>query len=152
MARICSTFLLLCTIVKLFAPSLTLWTWRSSLFLLQAFVYSSRTGGCAAFLSNYHFNWSARVTFNDMHYVLPPWSISILPDCKHVVYNTATVSQKNKLFNLSICILKENTKYKLFCGLLEGGVTFEIMERGREVNISTEIYSFKLIKNGAFSL
>ncbi|EYU42595.1 hypothetical protein ABFS82_14G116100 [Erythranthe guttata] len=63
----------------------------------QAHVYSSKPGQCAAFLSNYHWDKSARVTFNNMHYDLPPWSISILPDCKYAVYNTATVRSKTTL-------------------------------------------------------
>ncbi|KAA8536069.1 hypothetical protein F0562_028547 [Nyssa sinensis] len=60
----------------------------------QAHVFSSKSGGCAAFLLNYHTDSAARVTFNNMHYDLPPWSISILPDCKNVVFNTATVGMK----------------------------------------------------------
>ncbi|KAI3448012.1 hypothetical protein Pfo_004677 [Paulownia fortunei] len=60
----------------------------------QAHVFSSKSGQCAAFLSNYHWDTSARVTFNNMHYDLPPWSISILPDCKKVVFNTAMVRSK----------------------------------------------------------
>ncbi|OMO75598.1 Glycoside hydrolase, family 35 [Corchorus olitorius] len=60
----------------------------------QAHVFSSNSGGCAAFLSNYNMRSEARVTFNDMHYDLPRWSISILPDCKNVVFNTATVGTK----------------------------------------------------------
>ncbi|CAL0322371.1 unnamed protein product [Lupinus luteus] len=57
----------------------------------QAHVFSSRTGKCAAFLANYHSNSSARVTFNNRHYDLPAWSISILPDCVTDVFNTARV-------------------------------------------------------------
>lgn len=57
----------------------------------KAQVFSSESGGCAAFLSNYNPTSAARVTFNSMHYNLAPWSISILPDCKNVVFNTATV-------------------------------------------------------------
>ncbi|RVX16799.1 Beta-galactosidase 3 [Vitis vinifera] len=57
----------------------------------QAHVYSSEAGDCAAFLSNYDTKSSARVMFNNMHYNLPPWSISILPDCRNVVFNTAKV-------------------------------------------------------------
>ncbi|XP_052194669.1 beta-galactosidase 3-like [Diospyros lotus] len=56
----------------------------------KAHVFSSKSG-CAAFLSNYHTESSSRVTFNNRHYDLPPWSISILPDCRNVVYNTAKV-------------------------------------------------------------
>ncbi|XP_058227870.1 beta-galactosidase 3 isoform X2 [Rhododendron vialii] len=57
----------------------------------QAHVYSSEAGDCAAFLSNYDTKSSVRVMFNNMHYNLPPWSISILPDCRNVVFNTAKV-------------------------------------------------------------
>ncbi|KAJ0098090.1 hypothetical protein Patl1_29004 [Pistacia atlantica] len=57
----------------------------------QAHLFSSEHGDCAAFLSNYDTKSSARVMFNNMHYNLPPWSISILPDCRNVVFNTAKV-------------------------------------------------------------
>lgn len=60
----------------------------------QAHVFSSKSGRCAAFLSNFHWDKSARVKFNNMHYELPPWSISILPDCKNVIFNTAMVGAK----------------------------------------------------------
>ncbi|KAK3008150.1 hypothetical protein RJ639_015129 [Escallonia herrerae] len=60
----------------------------------QAHVFSSNAGDCAAFLSNYHFDSAARVTFRNMQYKLPPWSISILPDCKNVAFNTAQVGVK----------------------------------------------------------
>lgn len=57
----------------------------------QAHVFSSGKRSCSAFLANYHTQSAARVMFNNMHYVLPPWSISILPDCRNVVFNTAKV-------------------------------------------------------------
>ncbi|KAG2703341.1 hypothetical protein I3843_06G125600 [Carya illinoinensis] len=57
----------------------------------KAHVFSSKSEGCAAFLSNYNSKSVARVTFNNKHYNLPPWSISILPDCENVVFNTAKV-------------------------------------------------------------
>nr|GMC99035.1 beta-galactosidase 3 [Ipomoea batatas] len=59
--------------------------------LQQAYIYSSEMGGCAAFLSNYDTQSAVRVMFNNRHYNLPPWSISILPDCRNVVFNTAKV-------------------------------------------------------------
>ena len=59
--------------------------------LFQAHVFSSGKRTCAAFLANYHPKSAARVVFNNMHYDLPPWSISILPDCRNVVFNTARV-------------------------------------------------------------
>ncbi|KAH7575019.1 hypothetical protein JRO89_XS02G0036400 [Xanthoceras sorbifolium] len=63
----------------------------------QVHVFSSKSGHCAAFLSNYNTESAARVTFNKKNYNLPPWSISILPDCKNVVFNTANVSKFDKV-------------------------------------------------------
>lgn len=57
----------------------------------QAHVYTTESGDCSAFLANYDTKSSTRVMFNNMHYNLPPWSISILPDCRNVVFNTAKV-------------------------------------------------------------
>ena len=35
-----------------------------------------------------------------MHYNLPPWSISILPDCRNAVFNTAKVCNKSLGFKI----------------------------------------------------
>ncbi|KAK4351933.1 hypothetical protein RND71_027451 [Anisodus tanguticus] len=58
----------------------------------EAHVFSSGKRNCVAFLSNYDSNSAARVVFNKKHFNLPPWSISILPDCKHVAFNTAKIN------------------------------------------------------------
>ncbi|KAL5158373.1 Beta-galactosidase [Glycine soja] len=57
---------------------------------LEAHVFST-PGACAAFIANYDTKSYAKATFGNGQYDLPPWSISILPDCKTVVYNTAKV-------------------------------------------------------------
>ncbi|GMI91772.1 beta galactosidase 1, beta-galactosidase 1 [Hibiscus trionum] len=57
----------------------------------EAHVFNYKAGGCAAFLANYNPRSYSKVDFRNMHYNLPPWSISILPDCKNTVYNTARV-------------------------------------------------------------
>ncbi|KAL5705608.1 Beta-galactosidase 3 [Ranunculus cassubicifolius] len=67
----------------------------------QANVFSSKDGGCAAFLANFDSKNAARVFFNDKHYNLPPWSISILPDCKNVVYNTAKIRVQTSKMQMS---------------------------------------------------
>ncbi|KAM3285192.1 beta-galactosidase 8 isoform X1 [Capsicum chacoense] len=62
---------------------------------LEAHVYYKTSHDCAAFLANYGNNSDANVTFNGKSYFLPAWSVSILPDCKNVIFNTAkVVSQK----------------------------------------------------------
>ncbi|MBA0850493.1 hypothetical protein Goshw_000168 [Gossypium schwendimanii] len=72
----------------------------------QAHTYTSESGDCAAFLSNYDTKSAARVLFNNMHYNLPPWSISILPDCRNVVFNTAKVGVQTSQMQM----LPTNTK------------------------------------------
>ncbi|XXG71673.1 hypothetical protein AAC387_Pa07g0942 [Persea americana] len=63
---------------------------------LEAHIYHKNYGGCAAFLANIDHTSDANVTFNGSSYYLPAWSVSILPDCKNVIFNTAkVVSQKN---------------------------------------------------------
>lgn len=61
----------------------------------EARVFKSKSGACAAFLANYNEHSFAKVAFGNMHYNLPPWSISILPDCKNTVYNTARVGAQS---------------------------------------------------------
>lgn len=57
----------------------------------QAYMYSAGVGNCAAFLVNYDSSSVARVIFNGQHFKIAPWSVSILPDCRNVVFNTAKV-------------------------------------------------------------
>ncbi|CAI0556757.1 unnamed protein product [Linum tenue] len=61
------------------------------------------TGQCAvAFLVNPEKHGTpVPVTFQNGSYVLPPKSISILPDCKNVVFNTATVSAQSNSRTMS---------------------------------------------------
>lgn len=66
----------------------------------QSHVFRSRKGACAAFLANYDGISSSSVHFGGMHHVLPPWSISILPDCKNVVFNTARINTEHSLMKM----------------------------------------------------
>ncbi|PQM40159.1 beta-galactosidase isoform X1 [Prunus yedoensis var. nudiflora] len=56
---------------------------------------------CAAFLANYDTNYSVEVRFGDGQYDLPPWSISILPDCKNAVYNTARLGAQSSQMKMT---------------------------------------------------
>ncbi|KAA0049141.1 beta-galactosidase 9 isoform X1 [Cucumis melo var. makuwa] len=47
---------------------------------------------CSAFLANIDERKAVAVKFNGQTYNLPPWSVSILPDCQNVVFNTAKLS------------------------------------------------------------
>lgn len=59
---------------------------------LEATVYKTGSGLCAAFLANFGAQSEATVNFNGNSYILPAWSVSILPDCKNVALNTAKIN------------------------------------------------------------
>ncbi|XP_042439470.1 beta-galactosidase 6-like isoform X1 [Zingiber officinale] len=58
---------------------------------LEAHVYKTSSGTCAAFLANVNSNSDAIVTFYGKTYHLAAWSVSVLPDCENVVFNTAQI-------------------------------------------------------------
>ncbi|CAI9087581.1 OLC1v1021688C1 [Oldenlandia corymbosa var. corymbosa] len=64
---------------------------------LEAHVYYKTSNDCAAFLANVDSKLAATVTFNGNSYFLPAWSVSILPDCRTVVFNTAKVTSQKTL-------------------------------------------------------
>ncbi|KAK9275813.1 hypothetical protein L1049_023084 [Liquidambar formosana] len=67
----------------------------------EAHVFQSTSGPCAAFLANYDTQYSVKVTYGNTKYDLPPWSISILPDCKTAVYNTARISSQSSQMKMT---------------------------------------------------
>ncbi|KAJ0806514.1 putative beta-galactosidase [Helianthus annuus] len=58
---------------------------------LEASVYKT-SSTCAAFLANVDTKNDKNVNFNGNSYHLPAWSVSILSDCKNVVFNTAKIN------------------------------------------------------------
>ncbi|MED6196943.1 Beta-galactosidase 16 [Stylosanthes scabra] len=61
----------------------------------QAYVFRRSSTECAAFLENSG-QEQVIVQFQNIPYVLPRSSISILPDCKNVAFNSGMVSTENK--------------------------------------------------------
>ncbi|KAJ8437547.1 hypothetical protein Cgig2_020580 [Carnegiea gigantea] len=60
--------------------------------VMQANVHTDSYGIFAAFISNADNKTSAVVEFRNKTYHLLAWSVTILLDCKNVVYNTTKVS------------------------------------------------------------
>lgn len=57
----------------------------------------------SCFFGNSNTTNDATFTYGGTEYTVPAWSVSILPDCKKEVYNTAKVIElhnKNNLYNL----------------------------------------------------
>ncbi|GMI88071.1 beta-galactosidase 13 [Hibiscus trionum] len=67
---------------------------------LQAIVWQQPgTQVCAAFLSNNNTHQSQTINFKGQQYFLPPRSISILPDCRTVVFNTNQITGQHNVRN-----------------------------------------------------
>ncbi|CAL9757931.1 unnamed protein product [Musa acuminata subsp. burmannicoides] len=66
--------------------------------------YSGDGVNPACFLSNQNSNLNATIDYEGSTYFLPAWSVSILPDCKSEVYNTAKVKTQT-----SLMVKKRNT-------------------------------------------
>lgn len=86
----------------------------TSYYDFQAHVYYKTSNDCAAFLANYDSNSDASVTFNGKSYFLPAWSVSILPDCKNVIFNTAKVQQNSFFFKMILLSLSSHVEIP-FC-------------------------------------
>ncbi|KAL1293149.1 hypothetical protein HN51_053772 [Arachis hypogaea] len=80
----------------------------------EAHVFKSKSGACSAFLANYNPRSYATVSFGNLHYNLPPWSISILPDCKHTVYNTARVGAQSAQMKMTRVPIHGGLSWKAF--------------------------------------
>ncbi|KAH7835225.1 hypothetical protein Vadar_024108 [Vaccinium darrowii] len=63
----------------------------------EAHVYRENKSRCSAFLANIDERNSATVTFFGQVYTLPPWSVSILPDCRKTVFNTAKIGAQTSV-------------------------------------------------------
>ncbi|XP_017985007.1 PREDICTED: beta-galactosidase 6 isoform X1 [Theobroma cacao] len=68
----------------------------------QAYVFEEGSGGCVAFLVNNDSTNNATLQFRNNSFELLPKSISILPDCQNIIFNTAKVkTQPNKRITTS---------------------------------------------------
>uniref|UniRef100_A0A6N2MA49 Beta-galactosidase n=1 Tax=Salix viminalis TaxID=40686 RepID=A0A6N2MA49_SALVM len=57
----------------------------------------SKEGGSSCFLANVDPGNDKTINFQGMNYTVPAWSVSILPDCQNVAYNTAKVSTQTSV-------------------------------------------------------
>ncbi|KAK4490301.1 hypothetical protein RD792_000968 [Penstemon davidsonii] len=106
----------------------------------QAHVFSPGDGTCASFLSNFDSTSAVKVMFNNMHYNLPPWSISILPDCRNVVFNTAKVGTQTS----QIQMLPSNSQFQSWetynedISSLEDSPTFQAIGLFEQLNVTRD--------------
>ncbi|QCE15155.1 beta-galactosidase [Vigna unguiculata] len=77
---------------------------------VEADVYTDSSGACAAFISNSDDKNDRTVEFRNTSYQLPAWSVSILPDCKNVVFNTAKVNSQTNVVAMIPGSLQQSNK------------------------------------------
>ncbi|XP_020215011.2 beta-galactosidase 13 [Cajanus cajan] len=69
---------------------------------------------CAAFITNNHTKTPTTINFRGTDYYLPPRSISILPDCKTVVFNTQNIASQHNSRNFKTPKESNNFKWEVF--------------------------------------
>ncbi|KAG6431219.1 hypothetical protein SASPL_109296 [Salvia splendens] len=106
----------------------------------QAHVFSAGEGSCAAFISNFDTKSAVRVVFNNRHYKLPPWSISILPDCTNVVFNTAKVGAQTSRYQMveTNSQLQSWETYREDTAALEDGSAFTAPALVEQLNVTRD--------------
>lgn len=116
--------------IKLCSDSLLLGTPES--FSLgpaqEAHVYRGEPGLCAAFLSNSDAHSDTTVNFQGLTYNLPAWSVSILPDCKNVAFNTAKINVQSNSATLIAPRLKLGSSNKLLNQKMEQSISWETFQ------------------------
>ncbi|PNY14323.1 beta-galactosidase 13-like protein [Trifolium pratense] len=69
---------------------------------------------CAAFITNNHTKTPKTIQFRGTNYYLPPRSISVLPDCKTVVFNTQNIASQHNSRNFEKSKTANNFKWEVF--------------------------------------
>ncbi|KAI5402303.1 beta-galactosidase 13 [Lathyrus oleraceus] len=69
---------------------------------------------CAAFITNNHTTEAATISFRGSNYFLPAHSISVLPDCKTVVFNTQSIVSQHNSRNFVKSAVANNLKWEVF--------------------------------------
>lgn len=81
---------------------------------LEITVFEKPGSDCAAFLTNNHTTNTATIKFRGKEYFLPEKSVSILPDCKTVVYNTQTIVSQHNSRNFETSEKARNLKWEMY--------------------------------------
>ncbi|KAJ4846033.1 Beta-galactosidase 9 [Turnera subulata] len=80
---------------------------------------------CSAFLANIDEHKTVTVRFLGQTYSLPPWSVSILPDCRNTVFNTAKVAIQTsiKVAESALTLVSDGFVPKQFVAQNEGALS-----------------------------
>ncbi|KAK7404379.1 hypothetical protein VNO78_05239 [Psophocarpus tetragonolobus] len=93
------------------------------------------SGLCAAFITNNHTKAPTTIHFRGSDYYLPPRSISILPDCKTVVFNTQQIVSQHNSRNFKRSTEANNHKWEVFSESIPNTKHIPIKDK-----VPTELY------------
>uniref|UniRef100_A0A0E0J9N6 Beta-galactosidase n=1 Tax=Oryza nivara TaxID=4536 RepID=A0A0E0J9N6_ORYNI len=80
---------------------------------------------CSAFLANIDEHKYASVWIFGKSYSLPPWSVSILPDCENVAFNTARIGAQTSVFTVESGSPSRSSRHKpSILSLTSGDIAF----------------------------
>lgn len=106
-------------------------------------MFNGQAGECAAFLVNHDTENKASVLFKNASYDLPPKSISILPDCKNVAFNTAK-AWPNVPFNcLIFWFQREHVSFSLIYPTSQRAVFLQNLSE----QVSTQYTTRSMVRN-----
>ncbi|KAG2400902.1 Beta-galactosidase 13 [Vigna angularis] len=94
------------------------------------------TNLCAAFITNNHTTDAATINFRGTNYFLPPHSISVLPDCKTLVYNTQSIVSQHNSRNYERSPIANNFQWEMFNEAIPTTTKLDMYQ-----NIPAELYS-----------
>ncbi|XP_047162343.1 beta-galactosidase 13-like [Vigna umbellata] len=94
------------------------------------------TNLCAAFITNNHTTDAATINFRGTNYFLPPHSISVLPDCKTLVYNTQSIVSQHNSRNYERSPIANNFQWEMFNEAIPTTKKMDMYQ-----NIPAELYS-----------
>lgn len=76
--------------------------------LQEVDIFGDGSKNCAAFIANMDDKDDKIVIFHNQSFHLPAWSVSILPDCKNVVFNSAKVGSQSSVVEMVTTELKSS--------------------------------------------
>ncbi|KAJ6775112.1 BETA-GALACTOSIDASE RELATED [Salix purpurea] len=87
--------------------------------LQQAYIFEEKGAGCAAFLVNNDQKNNATVEFRNITFELLPKSISILPDCENIIFNTAKVNlEGNEITRTSSQLFDDSDRWEVYTDVI----------------------------------
>ncbi|KAG5234369.1 beta-galactosidase [Salix suchowensis] len=87
--------------------------------LQQAYIFEEKGAGCAAFLVNNDQKNNATVEFRNLTFELLPKSISILPDCENIIFNTAKVNlEGNEITRTSSQLFDDADRWEAYTDVI----------------------------------